>query len=84
MLRLPVNAKLVPGSPILVALMMEAIRSPKRWFLQEPQGVLRLLVTANLVPDSPILVALMMEAIRSSETSVLTRATRRASVASYC
>jgi hypothetical protein len=38
--------------------------------------VLGLLVTAN-VPSSPILVALMMEAIRSSETSVLTRATRR-------
>jgi hypothetical protein len=29
------------------------------------------------VPSSPILVAMMMEAIRSSETSVLTRATRR-------
>jgi hypothetical protein len=32
---------------------------------------------ANAVPSSPILVALMMEALRSSETSVLTRATRR-------
>jgi hypothetical protein len=38
--------------------------------------VRRLLVTAN-VPSSSILVTLMMEAIRSSETSVLTRATRR-------
>jgi hypothetical protein len=37
----------------------------------------RLLVTANVVPSSPILVALMMEALSSSETSVLTRATRR-------
>jgi hypothetical protein len=37
----------------------------------------RLLVTANVVPTSPILVTLMMEAIPSSETSVLTRATRR-------
>jgi hypothetical protein len=36
----------------------------------------QLLVTAN-VPSSPILVTLMMETIRSSETSVLTRATRR-------
>jgi hypothetical protein len=36
-----------------------------------------LLVTANVVPSSPILVTLMMEAIPSSETSVLTRATRR-------
>jgi hypothetical protein len=38
--------------------------------------VLRLLVTTN-VPSSPILVTLMMEALGSSETSVLTRATRR-------
>jgi hypothetical protein len=38
--------------------------------------VLRLPVTAN-VPSSPILVTLMMEALSSSETSVLTRATRR-------
>jgi hypothetical protein len=29
------------------------------------------------IPSSPILVTLMMEALRSSETSVLTRATRR-------
>jgi hypothetical protein len=35
-----------------------------------------LLVTAN-VPSSPILVTLMMGALGSSETSVLTRATRR-------
>jgi hypothetical protein len=39
-------------------------------------GVLRLLVTAN-VTSLLILATLMMEAIRSSETSVLTRATRR-------
>jgi hypothetical protein len=37
----------------------------------------RLLVTASFVPSSPILVTLMKEALRSSETSVLTRATRR-------
>jgi hypothetical protein len=37
----------------------------------------QLVVTANVVPTSPILVALMKEALRSSETSVLTRATRR-------
>jgi hypothetical protein len=37
----------------------------------------RLLVTANAGLCSPILVTLMIEAIRSSETSVLTRATRR-------
>jgi hypothetical protein len=39
-------------------------------------SVCRLLVTAN-VPSSPILVALMKEVLISSETSVLTRATRR-------
>jgi hypothetical protein len=40
-------------------------------------SVLRLLVIANVVHISPILVTLMMKAILSSETSVLTRATRR-------
>jgi hypothetical protein len=39
--------------------------------------VRRLLVTASVVPSSPILVTLMKEALSSSETSVLTRATRR-------
>jgi hypothetical protein len=37
----------------------------------------RLLVTASVVPSSPILFTLMKEAPSSSETSVLTRATRR-------
>jgi hypothetical protein len=36
-----------------------------------------LLVTPNVVSSSPILVNLMKEALNSSETSVLTRATRR-------
>jgi hypothetical protein len=36
-----------------------------------------LLVTTNVVPSSPILVTLMMGVLSSSETSVLTRATRR-------
>jgi hypothetical protein len=35
------------------------------------------LVTTNVVPISSILVTLMMEELSSSETSVLTRATRR-------
>jgi hypothetical protein len=41
------------------------------------RSVRRLLVTASVVPSSPILVTLMMEAQSSSETSVLTRVTRR-------
>jgi hypothetical protein len=41
------------------------------------RSVLQSLVTTNVAPRSLILVTLMMEAIRSSETSVLTRATRR-------
>jgi hypothetical protein len=40
------------------------------------RSVCRLIVTAN-VQSSQILVTLMMEALSSSETSVLTRATRR-------
>jgi hypothetical protein len=40
------------------------------------RSVLHLLVT-DKVPISPILVILFMEALSSSETSVLTRATRR-------
>jgi hypothetical protein len=39
--------------------------------------VRRLLVTGSVVPSSPILVTLTMKALSSSETSVLTRATRR-------
>jgi hypothetical protein len=41
------------------------------------RSVRRLLVTANVVPSSPILVTPMKDALCSSETSVLTRATRR-------
>jgi hypothetical protein len=37
----------------------------------------QLLVTASVVSSSPILVTLMKEVLSSSETSVLTRATRR-------
>jgi hypothetical protein len=37
----------------------------------------RLLVTANVVPSLPILVTLMMETLSSSESSILTRVTRR-------
>jgi hypothetical protein len=41
------------------------------------RSVCRLLVTASVVSSSPILVTQMKEALGSSETSVLTRATRR-------
>jgi predicted hotdog family 3-hydroxylacyl-ACP dehydratase len=41
------------------------------------RSVRRLLITANVVPSSQILVILMKEALSSSETSVLTRTTRR-------
>jgi hypothetical protein len=37
----------------------------------------RLLVTANVVPSSTVFITLIMEALSSSETSVLTRTTRR-------
>jgi hypothetical protein len=41
------------------------------------RSVRRLLVAASVVPSSQILVTLMKEGLGSSETSVLTRATRR-------
>jgi hypothetical protein len=43
----------------------------------ELRSVRWLLVTASVVPSSLILVTLKKEALSSSETSVLTRATRR-------
>jgi hypothetical protein len=41
------------------------------------RSVRRLLVAACVVPSSPIFVTLMKDALSFSETSVLTRATRR-------
>jgi hypothetical protein len=53
--------------------MLEMQRNTKPFLL----GVRQLLVAACVIPSSPILVILMKEAPGSSETSVLTRATRR-------
>jgi hypothetical protein len=46
-------------------------------FLVFLRSLRRLLVTASVVPSSPIFVTLMKEALSSTETSILTRATRR-------
>jgi hypothetical protein len=51
-----------------------AVTSNRRTLLR---SVRRLLVTASVIPSSPILVTLMKEALSSSETSDLTRPTRR-------
>jgi hypothetical protein len=77
--RLLVTASLVPSSDSCHpdeggAKFLRNVGCYKREFLR---CVRRLLVTANVVPSSPILVTLMKEALSSSETSVLTRATRR-------
>jgi hypothetical protein len=52
-----------------------AVTSNRRMLQRHAVG--RLLVTASVVPSSPILVTLMKQALSSSETSVLTRTTRR-------
>jgi hypothetical protein len=49
----------------------------EEWRLLGFSSVRQLLVTVSVVPSSPILVTLMKEPLSSSETSVLTRATRR-------
>jgi predicted hotdog family 3-hydroxylacyl-ACP dehydratase len=49
----------------------------KRYHLVFLLSVRRLLVTASIVPSSSIPVTLMKEALSSSDTSVLSRATRR-------
>jgi hypothetical protein len=41
------------------------------------RNILQLLLSVNVVPTSLIVSTLMMEALSSSETSVITRATRR-------
>jgi hypothetical protein len=63
-----------PEDTILHSHRRENLKSYTVVFLR---SVRRLLVTANVVRSSANLVTLMKEALSSSETSVLTRATRR-------
>jgi hypothetical protein len=56
---------------------MLVVTSNRSTLRRNIRSVLRLLVTVSVVPSSQILVSLMKEALSSSETSVLTRATRR-------
>jgi hypothetical protein len=51
--------------------------SNRRTLLVFLPSVRQFLVTTSVVPSSPILVTLIKKALSSSETSVLTRATRR-------
>jgi hypothetical protein len=55
---------------------VSGVRYGLGFYIPEDDSMRRLLVTASVVPNSPILVTLM-ETLSSSETSVLTRATRR-------
>jgi hypothetical protein len=62
------------GTTLAVTSNRRTLRRNTRVFLH---SVRWLLVTASVVPSSPILVTLIKEALSSTETSVLTRATRR-------
>jgi hypothetical protein len=55
----------------------QAATSNRRTLRRNTSSVCGLLVAAYVVPSAPIFVTLMKEAPDSSETSVLTRATRR-------
>jgi hypothetical protein len=72
-----VAACVVPSAPIFVTLMKEAPATDVRCEEIFLRSVRRLLVAACVVPSALIFVTLMKEAPGSSETSVLTRATRR-------
>jgi hypothetical protein len=62
------------GTTLLVTSNRRTLRRNDLVFLRSMR---RLLLTVSVVPSSPILVTLMKEALSSSDTSVLTRATRR-------
>jgi hypothetical protein len=66
----------VPNTVIRTDLQTRTVKEEIRHY-STLRSVRGLLVTARVVPSSPILVTLMKEALSSSETSVLTRATRR-------
>jgi hypothetical protein len=70
------------GTTLAVTSNRRTLRRNTEYRLQKQYSVLLrsvcwLLVTANVVHSSSILITLMMEALSSSETSVLTRTTRR-------
>jgi hypothetical protein len=48
--RLLVTASVVPNSPVLVTLMMEALSSSETWVLQQPYGVASQKTTFFIVP----------------------------------
>jgi hypothetical protein len=62
------------GTTLAVTSDRRTLRRNTKW---HARCVRRLLVTDSVVPSSPILVTLMKEALSPSETSVLTRSTRR-------
>jgi hypothetical protein len=67
-----------PGASFIrVTRIGEPMYAAKKYHLVFLRSVRRFLVAACVVPSSPILVTLMKEALSSSETSVLTRVTRR-------
>jgi hypothetical protein len=61
----------------LVALVRTDVSQELSASILSLRSVRQFLVTANVIPSSPIFVTLMVETLLSSETSVLTRATRR-------
>jgi hypothetical protein len=61
------------GTTLAVTSNRRTLRNTEWYFF----AACRLLVTASVVLSSPILVALLKEALNSSETSVLTKSTRR-------
>jgi hypothetical protein len=70
------SERITPYIPVRSILILST-QQHKLQLATDVRCVRRLLVAACVIPISPILVKLMKEAPGSSETSVLTRATRR-------